>query len=444
MVTVVGAGLAGSECAWQLAQMGFEVDLIEMRPEQQTPAHKTEKFAELVCSNSFGSLSETSATAQLKWEAEKLKSLILACAKKAYVPAGQALGVDRELFSKLVTEAIKKHPRIRISHREVRSLNDIPRPCVLATGPLTSPELSASLQEHFGGDFLYFFDAIAPIIETDSINMDIAWKADRYDKGTPDYINCPLNKDEYIRLIDEIQKARKIEPKHFEITPFFEGCMPIEVMVDRGPQTLRFGPMKPVGLTNPRTGRYPYAAVQLRQDNKEGTAYNMVGFQTRMAYGEQIRVFRMIPGLENAEFVKLGSIHRNLFINSPKLLNRNLSSKKDPGLFFAGQMTGVEGYFESTCIGLLVAHYLEQSVKNKSFSEPPRATALGSLLEAITDPTRADHFQPTNINFALLPPLVEPQKDKTLRKQQQVKLAQESLLSWLGSNAISSISPLEI
>lgn len=444
MVTVIGAGLAGSECAWQLAQMGFEVELIEMRPVSQTPAHKTNQFAELVCSNSFGSMSATSATAQLKWEAEKLGSLILACARKAYVPAGQALGVDREWFARLVTENLKQHPRIRISNREIKSLNEVPRPCVVATGPLTSPELSSSLQNHFGGDFLYFFDAIAPIIETESINMDIAWKADRYDKGTPDYINCPLDKEQYFRLIEEIKLARKIEPKHFEITPFFEGCMPIEVMVERGPQTLRFGPMKPVGLTNPRTGRYPFAAVQLRQDNKEGTAYNMVGFQTRMAYGEQSRVFKMIPGLENAEFLKLGSIHRNLFINSPKLLNRNLSSKTDPELFFAGQITGVEGYFESTCIGLLVAHFLRQSARGEAHSEPPRATALGSLLEAITDVTRAEHFQPTNINFSLLPPLLEPTKDKSLRKDLQVGLAQKSLLHWLSQAALPVNSPLEI
>ena len=443
MVTVVGAGLAGSECAWQLAQRGYEVELIEMRPETQTPAHKTEKFAELVCSNSFGSLSETSATAQLKWEAEKLNSLILACAKKAYVPAGQALGVDREWFSQLVTETLRSHKNIRISSREVKNLEDLPRPCVIATGPLTSDSLSQSLQNHFGGDFLYFFDAIAPIIETDSINMDIAWKADRYDKGTPDYINCPLDKEQYNRLISEIQMARKIEPKHFEITPFFEGCMPVEVMVERGPQTLRFGPMKPVGLTNPRTGRYPYAAVQLRQDNKEGTAYNMVGFQTRMAYGEQIRVFKMIPGLENAEFMKLGSIHRNLFINTPRLLNRDLSSKNDSGLFFAGQITGVEGYFESTCIGLLVAHFLDQKIRNQTVTVPPRNTALGSLLEAITDPSRADHFQPTNINFSLLPPLAENERDKSVRKQKQVKLAQDSLQNWLDSNRIHLNSALE-
>jgi methylenetetrahydrofolate--tRNA-(uracil-5-)-methyltransferase len=395
-------------------------------------------MAELVCSNSFGSLTPTSAPAQLKWEAEQLGSLILKAAKKAYVPAGQALGVDRELFSELVTGLIKEHPSITVSNRVVSSLDEIPRPAVIATGPLTHDDLSASLQKHFGGDFLYFFDAIAPIIDTDSIDMNIAWKADRYNKGTADYINCPLNKEEYFKLIEEIKNARKIEPKHFEITPFFEGCMPIEVMVDRGPQTLRFGPMKPVGLDNPRTGRYPFAVVQLRQDNKEGTAYNMVGFQTRMAYGEQIRVFRMIPGLENAEFLKLGSIHRNLYINSPKLLNPDLSSKNDSLLFFAGQISGVEGYFESTCIGLLVARFLDQKLKNQTLNRPPRATALGSLLEAITDESRAEHFQPTNINFGLLPPVaegdVENHRDKSTKKQFQIGRAQQALREWLSQD----------
>ncbi len=427
-ITVVGAGLAGSECAWQLAQRGHHVELIEMRGLVQTPAHKTDGFAELVCSNSFGSLTPVSAPGELKWEAERLDSLILACAQKSAVPAGQALGVDRERFSQMVTERIHNHPRIQVIRKVIRSLEEVPRPAVIATGPLTEESLATSLQNHFDGDFLYFFDAIAPIIDTDSINMEIAWKADRYDKGTPDYINCPLNKNQYNALIEEIEKARKIEPKHFETTPFFEGCMPIEVMVERGPQTLRFGPMKPVGLTDPKTGRYPFAAVQLRQDNKEGTAYNMVGFQTRMAYGEQVRIFRMIPGLENAEFLKLGSIHRNLFINSPKLLNRDLSSKKDPDLFFAGQITGVEGYFESTCMGLLVGKFLHEKLKHESIQYPPRESALGSLLEAITDPTRAEHFQPTNINFGLFPPLTNPPRDKSEKKRQQIERAQNSWL----------------
>ncbi|WP_374031279.1 methylenetetrahydrofolate--tRNA-(uracil(54)-C(5))-methyltransferase (FADH(2)-oxidizing) TrmFO [Bdellovibrio bacteriovorus] len=429
-ITVVGAGLAGSECALQLADMGYSVVLYEMRDKTMTPAHKTHKFAELVCSNSFGSLGEHSAPGQLKWEAKKLNSHILQAAFEAQVPAGQALGMDREVFSAIMTEKVKNHPNIEIRNDVVKSLNDIPRPAVIATGPLTHDDLAESMRQHFGDEFLYFFDAIAPIIDADSINTEIAWKADRYDKGTGDYYNCPMNKEEYNRFIEEIQKARKIEPKDFETTEFFEGCMPIEVMVDRGPQTLRFGPMKPIGLDDPRTGRYPWAVVQLRQDNKEGTAYNMVGFQTRMAYGEQVRVFRMIPGLENAEFLKLGSIHRNLFINSPKRLNKDLSSKNDPWLFFAGQITGVEGYFESTCTGLMVSRFLNQKLKDQPFNPPPRESAFGSLLEAITDPTRAEHFQPTNINFALLPPLAEKERDKTLRKEKQITIARNAMEQW--------------
>lgn len=429
-ISVVGAGLAGSECALQLAQMGFKVALYEMRAVKQTPAHKTTDFAELVCSNSFGSLGEHSATGQLKWEAEQLKCHILEIAKQHAVPAGQALGIDREVFAKSVTKRVNSHPNIEIKHEIVQSLDDVPRPTVIATGPLTDENLSLSLQKHFGDDFLYFFDAIAPIIDTDSINKEIAWKADRYDKGTPDYFNCPFDKEQYFKFIEEIQNARKIEPKHFETTNFFEGCMPIETMVERGIQTPRFGPMKPVGLTNPKTGRYPFAVVQLRQDNKEATAYNMVGFQTRMAYGEQTRVFRMIPGLENADFLKLGSIHRNLYINSPKRLNKDLSSKNDPWLFFAGQITGVEGYFESTCIGLLVAYFINQKVNDQVFNPPPRDSALGSLLEAITDPFRAAHFQPTNINFSLIPPWPEEIKDKKEKKQKQLERARGALVSW--------------
>jgi methylenetetrahydrofolate--tRNA-(uracil-5-)-methyltransferase len=429
-IHVVGAGLAGSECALQLASLGYQVVLHEMRSQTMTPAHKTDQYAELVCSNSFGSLSEGSAPALLKWEAEQLNSFILQAGKQSAVPAGQALGVDRERFAQIVTAKVKSHANIVVKNEVVESLEQVPRPCVIATGPLTHEPLARSLQSHFGDEFLYFFDAIAPIIDADSINTEIAWKADRYDKGTADYYNCPLNKEEYNRFIDEIKNAKKIEPKYFETTQFFEGCMPIEVMVDRGFQTLRFGPMKPVGLTNPKTGRYPFACVQLRQDNKEATAYNMVGFQTRMTYGEQTRIFRMIPGLENAEFLKLGSIHRNLFINSPKRLNKDLSSKNDPWLFFAGQITGVEGYFESTCIGLLVARFLDQKLKGV-FIPPPRQTAFGSLLEAITDPTRADHFQPTNINFGLLPPLEFQEKDKAKKKAIQIARARTAQTEWI-------------
>ncbi len=438
-ISVVGGGLAGSECAYQLAQRGYEVDLYEMRPKTMTPAHKTSDCAELVCSNSFGSLSEESAPGQLKWEAEQMNSLILQCAKEAHVPAGQALGVDRERFAQFVTEKLRQHPRIHFHEQVVRSLDEVPRPAVIATGPLTDESLAQSMQKNFGDEFLYFFDAIAPIIDADSINEEVAWKADRYDKGTPDYWNCPLNKEEYENFITEIEQARKITPKHFETTDFFEGCMPIEVMVERGRETPRFGPMKPVGLVNPRTGREAHAIVQLRQDNREATAYNMVGFQTRMAYDEQARVFRKIPGLEKAEFLKLGSIHRNLYINSPRRLEKDLSSQKDPWLFFAGQITGVEGYFESTCTGLLVAEFLDQKLKDVPFAPPPRASAMGSLLEAITDPERAKNFQPTNINFGLLPNIDKREiRAKKEKKLEQLRRARQAHQSWkrLGPPAV--------
>lgn len=453
-VSVVGAGLAGSECALQLANWGYQVDLYEMRGVQSTPAHQTDQCGELVCSNSFGSLGDISAPGQLKWEAECLQSHILSIAHETKVPAGQALGVDRHVFAQKITETIQAHPNIHLNRQIISSLSELPRknadgsprPAVIATGPLTHEPLAKSLGEHFGDEFLYFFDAIAPIVDADTINTEIAWKADRYDKGSADYWNCPMEKEQYYQFIDEVIKAKKIEPKHFETTQFFEGCMPIEVMAERGPDTLSFGPMKPVGLRNPRTGREPWAVVQLRQDNKEGTAFNLVGFQTRMAYGEQVRVFKTIPGLENAEFLKLGSIHRNMYINSPTRLNRDLSSKNDPWLFFAGQITGVEGYFESTCIGLLVAHFIDQKVHAEPLNTPPRDSAMGSLLEAITDPTRAENFQPTNINFGLLPPLDLYRengkifKNKALKKEKQIERARTAFLNWRTHRLIGNIT----
>jgi methylenetetrahydrofolate--tRNA-(uracil-5-)-methyltransferase len=421
-ITVVGSGLAGSECALQLAKLGYDVDLIEMRGSidpsgnsKTTPAHKTAKSAELVCSNSFGSLAQTSAPGLLKWEAEQLGSMILNAGLQSSVPAGQALSMDRELFSQHVSDIISKTPNIRVIRKAVESLNDIPRPAVIATGPLTDEPLALDMKRHFGDDFLYFFDAIAPIVDVDSIDTTIAWKADRWDKGTKDYFNCPLNRREYLAFVEAIVDAKKTEFKEFEkSTPYFDGCMPIEEMASRGPLTLRFGPMSAKGLRDPRTGAMPYAAVQLRQDNREGTAFNIVGFQTKMTYSEQKRVFRLIPGLENAEFLKLGSVHRNLYINSPRLLNLDLSSKTDPLLFFAGQITGVEGYFESTCIGMMVARMLDAKLRGElkpdasNLAElthvlPPRGTAFGSLLAAITDFERAEHFQPTNINFGMFP-----------------------------------------
>lgn len=433
-IHIVGAGLAGSECAWQLAQLGHRVRLYEMRGHTMTPAHRSDKFAELVCSNSFGSETDYSAPGQLKWEAQQLNSLIYQAALQARIPAGMALGVDREAFADDITKKIRSHPRIEVIQQAVQNLDDIPRPTVIATGPLTHGPLAESLRRHFDGEFLYFFDAIAPVIDADSIDPFTAYKADRFGKGNKDYYNCGMNREQYNRFIDEIQRARKIEAKDFEKdTPYFEGCMPIEAMIERGPQTPRFGPMSPKGLDNPWSGKNYYAVVQLRQENREATAYNMVGFQTKMAYPEQQRIFRMIPGLEQAEFLKLGSIHRNLYIQSPKRLTKFLQSRKDEWLFFAGQITGVEGYFDSTCIGLLVAHFLNDKITTGEMALPPRESALGSLLNGITEDN--EHFQPTNINFGLFPNLndfkVRNGEDKRRKKELQLKKAKEALAHWL-------------
>jgi methylenetetrahydrofolate--tRNA-(uracil-5-)-methyltransferase len=329
---------------------------------------------------------------------------------------------------------VHAHPRIEIRRQAVHSLDEIPRPAVIATGPLTSASLAASLRDHFDGEFLYFFDAIAPIIDADSIDKFVAYKADRWGKGNRDYYNCPLDKEQYENLIREIKAARKIEPKEFEKdTPFFNGCMPIEAMIERGDQTLRYGPMSAKGLRHPWTGKMPYAVVQLRQDNRENTAYNMVGFQTKMAYGEQTRVFRMIPGLENAEFLKLGSIHRNMYIQTPKKLTDILSSRKDEWLFFAGQITGVEGYFDSTCMGLLVARFLDDKLNGRPVSKPPRASALGSLLNAITEDN--EYFQPTNINFGLFPRPeavdVRTREQREEKRNRQLRAAKAAFQEWL-------------
>lgn len=439
-IYVVGGGLAGVECAWQLAERGHLVELIEMRGVESTPAHKTDGLAELVCSNSFGSQTDYSAPGQLKWEAEKLGSLILNAAKMAAVPAGMALGVDRAVFSSAVTSAIENHANINVSRKIILSLNDIPRPAVIATGPLTHPSLAESIRDHLSygemeSEFLYFFDAIAPIIDVDTINMDIVWRGDRFDQGTGDYLNCPLTKDQYLEFIQAIQNARKIETKEFEKTPYFDGCMPIEAMIECGIQTPRFGPMSGNGLRHPTTGDSPYAAVQLRQENKECTAYNMVGFQTKMAYGDQKEVFRMIPGLENAEFLKLGSIHRNLYIHSPRKLSPILASKRDPNLFFAGQITGVEGYFDSTCMGLLVARFLDAQVHERKPSLPPRESAIGSLLNAITE--YKEHFQPTNINFGLFPNIelkIRGQKSREQKRAIQLERAKIKFTEWLAES----------
>ncbi len=437
LIHIVGAGLAGTECALQLAHRGYQVRLFEMRSKVMTPAHKTGNCAELVCSNSFGSYARFSAPGQMKWEAEQLGSKVLEAAFRARVPAGQALGIDRDVFSASLTEQVRSHPNIELVQEAVESIADLPRPLVIATGPLTHEKLAESLQVHFGNQFLYFFDAIAPIIDADTIDMNIAWRADRWNKGAGDgdYINCPLNKEQYETLMDEITAARKVEPKEFEKdTPYFESCMPIEELVRRGRETLRFGPMSPKGLFHPETGDRPWAVVQLRQDNKMGTAYNIVGFQTKMAYPEQKRIFRMIPGLENAEFLKLGSIHRNLYIHSPSCLGPDLSSRKDPWLFFAGQITGVEGYFESTCTGMLVARFLDQKLRDRPMQAPPRNSALGSILAAVTEEDR-EQFQPTNINFGLMPPAAR-RMGKAEKKVHHIQRARLEFSQWLREQEI--------
>lgn len=439
-VHIVGAGLAGSECAWQLAQMGFSVKIYEMRnpgpSSTTTEAHKTAHFAELVCSNSLGSQTDYSAPGQLKWEAEQMNSLVLSSAKKFNVPAGMALAVDRERFSKHITETLRNHPLIEVIDQVVEKLSDIPRPAVIATGPLTHSTLALDLKNHFDDEFLYFFDAIAPVIDTDSIQTEIAFKADRFGKGHQDYYNCGMNREQYYEFVKAISLARKVESKDFEKnTPYFSGCMPIETMIERGLETPRFGPMSPKGIKNPRNHQTYYAVVQLRQENKEGTAYNMVGFQTKMAYQEQQKIFRMIPDLEEAEFLKLGSIHRNLYIQTPKKLTPFLQSRKDPELFFAGQITGVEGYFDSTCIGIIVAKFVAEQKRNQSFTAPPRESAMGSLLHAITEDN--DYFQPTNINFGLFPNpsglKIKSHEDKRQKKALQLENAKKAFSIYLST-----------
>lgn len=440
-VFVIGAGLAGSEAALTLAEtFGLRVTLVEMRPQKMTEAHKTGEPAELVCSNSFGSKLEGSAPWALKREAQELGSFILQAAKESAVPAGAALAVDREELSRRIKNRIIQSLRIRLHSYAVQNLTELPqnKPCIIATGPLTAEPLAHSLREHFGADFCYFFDAIAPIISADSIDWSQAFFASRYGKGGDDYANIPLTQEQYESLIDQILRAEKVTPKDFEKVPYFEGCMPIEAMAERGRETLRFGPMKPVGLEAPGWKKPPYAVIQLRAENRERTAFNMVGFQTRMKYGEQIRVFRQIPGLEQAEFLKLGSMHKNLFIHTPSQLTPYLQDKKNPHWFFAGQMTGVEGYFESACIGWLVAYFVSCWQRGTTPVLPPRESALGSLLWAITTPERAEHFQPTNINFGLLPRAWEqipterrPKKfSKELHRQYQLQRAYESFKVW--------------
>jgi methylenetetrahydrofolate--tRNA-(uracil-5-)-methyltransferase len=423
-VTVIGAGLAGSEAAWQIAKQGVPVVLYEMRPVRKTPAHITDKFAELVCSNSLRANGLTNAVGVLKEEMRMLDSLILSAADRNAVPAGGALAVDRDGFSGEVTEKLRSHPLIEVRNEEVERLPD--GIVVVASGPLTSPSLSAHLKELTGEEYLYFYDAAAPIVEKDSIDMSKVYLASRYDKGEAAYLNCPMTEEEFNVFYEALITAETVPIKEFEKEIYFEGCMPIEVMMKRGKQTALFGPMKPVGLVNPHTGQLPYAVVQLRQDNAAGTLYNLVGFQTHLKWGEQKRVFSLIPGLENAEFVRYGVMHRNTFINSPKLLYPTYQFKGRDNLFFAGQMTGVEGYVESAASGLIAGINAARLAKGLECLVFPKETALGSMAHYITtaDP---DHFQPMNANFGLFPPLDERIKNKKLKNETLAKRAIEKI-----------------
>lgn len=421
-VTVIGAGLAGSEAAWQIASRGVPVTLYEMRPKVKTPAHHTSYFAELVCSNSLRANGFTGAVGVLKEEMRRLDSLVIGKADASAVPAGGALAVDRDLFSGGITQALKEHPLVDVREEEV---TEIPEDgiTVIATGPLTSPSLSAQIKGFMGEEYFYFYDAAAPIIEKDSIDMDKVYLASRYDKGEAAYLNCPMTEEEFDRFYEALISAETAELKEFEKEIYFEGCMPIEVMMRRGRQTALFGPMKPVGLPDPRTGKNPFAVVQLRQDNAAGTLYNLVGFQTHLKWGEQKRVFQMIPGLENVDIVRYGVMHRNTFINSPKLLEPTYQCKTRPNLFFAGQMTGVEGYVESAASGLIAGINAAHLALGQQPIVFPEETTLGGMARYITtaDP---DHFQPMNANFGLLPKLEQKIRNK---KEKNEALAQRAL-----------------
>jgi len=423
-VVVIGAGLAGSEAAWQIAQQGVAVTLYEMRPVRRTPAHVTGMFAELVCSNSLRSNLLTNAVGVLKEEMRRLGSLIMAAADKNAVPAGGALAVDRDGFSSAVTRALEQHPLVEIRREEVTEL-PADGIVVVATGPLTSEALSEAIRRLTGREYLYFYDAAAPIVEKDSIDMEKVFVASRYGKGEAAYLNCPMTEEEFDRFYEALVTAETVPLKDFEKEIYFEGCMPIEVMARRGKQTVLFGPLKPVGLVDPRTGKQPFAVVQLRQDNAAGTLYNMVGFQTHLKWGEQKRVFSLIPGLENAEFVRYGVMHRNTFINSPALLRPTYQLAARPTLFFAGQMTGVEGYVESAASGLVAGINAGRMARGLDPVVFPRDTAIGSLAHYVTSANPAD-FQPMNANFGLLPPLEEPERNK---KRRYEKMAERALRS---------------
>ncbi|MBR4108998.1 MAG: methylenetetrahydrofolate--tRNA-(uracil(54)-C(5))-methyltransferase (FADH(2)-oxidizing) TrmFO [Oscillospiraceae bacterium] len=414
-VKVIGAGLAGAEAAWQLAQRGILVELYEMKPEKKTPAHHENSFAELVCSNSLRSDRLENAVGLLKEELRRLDSLIVSCADATRVEAGGCLAVDRQGFSDLVTQKIRNHPNITVIPGEVTQVPE--GPVIVATGPLTSDALSKAIGEYFGTEYLHFFDAAAPLVTAESVDMNEAWWQSRYDKGTPDYVNCAMNKEQYEAFLQELTSAEEAPVHGFEDKNVFEGCMPVEVMGRRGPDTLRFGPLKPVGLVDPKTGKEPYAVVQLRQDNAAKSVFNLVGFQTHLKFPEQKRVFSMIPALRNAEFVRYGVMHQNTFLQSPKLLDRYYADRRNPLVAFAGQMTGVEGYVESAASGYLAAVAMAAKVQGRSLPDFPKETAIGALGLYISD-ERIDSFQPMNVNFSIIAPL-----EQRIRKKSKKNLA---------------------
>ena len=414
-VKVIGAGLAGSEAAWQLAQRGLQVELIEMKPHKMTPAHHSENFGELVCSNSLRGDRLENAVGLLKEELRRMDSLIIACADATRVEAGGCLAVDREGFSALITEKLKNHPNITVVAQEI---TEVPEgPVIIATGPLTSDALSEAIGRYFGQDYLHFFDAAAPLVTAESIDMNEAWWQSRYDRGTPDYINCAMNKEQYEAFITELVAAEEAPVHGFEDKNVFEGCMPVEVMARRGFETLRYGPLKPVGLTDPKTGREPYAVVQLRQDNAAKSVFNLVGFQSHLKFGEQKRVFSMIPALKDAEFVRYGVMHQNTFLQSPKLLDRYYADRRNPMVAFAGQMTGVEGYVESAASGFLAAVAMAAKIQGRELPDFPRTTAIGALGLYISDES-IENFQPMNVNFSIIQPL-----EQRIRKKAEKNLA---------------------
>ncbi|MEK5146558.1 FADH(2)-oxidizing methylenetetrahydrofolate--tRNA-(uracil(54)-C(5))-methyltransferase TrmFO [Psychrobacillus sp. FSL K6-4615] len=433
IVNVIGAGLAGSEAAWQIAKRGIKVRLYEMRPVKQTPAHHTDKFAELVCSNSLRANNLTNAVGVIKEEMRMLDSIIIQSADNSSVPAGGALAVDRHDFSGRVTDAIRNHPLIEIVNEEV---TEIPEGItVIATGPLTSPALAEKVKDMTGQDYLYFYDAAAPIVEKDSIDMDKVYLKSRYDKGEAAYLNCPMTEDEFNRFYDALIAAEVVPLKEFEKEIFFEGCMPVEVMAARGRKTLLFGPMKPVGLEDPKTGQRPYAVVQLRQDDGAGTLYNIVGFQTHLKWGPQKEVLKLIPGLENVEIVRYGVMHRNTFINSPYVLEPTYQLKANNQIFFAGQMTGVEGYVESAGSGLLAGINAAKLAKGEELVVFPPETALGSMARYITE-ANPRNFQPMNINFGLFPELQPKVRDKKLKVEQLANRALTTIRNFMKKTAL--------